>query len=99
MIVPSAVRRGVSERVQWADEEVVRERLESHLISYDLLSKAHYGQLSGDALKTKLQTDFNEFLRDRAELVLATMRSLADRKEPTIAGIWESHKIPTNITA
>lgn len=76
------------ERVQWADEDAVRERLKSHLISYDLLSKAHYTGMEGAALNQKLKSDFNAFLRDRANLIFAAMISLTDGNSPTLDTLW-----------
>jgi hypothetical protein len=81
----------LQERVQWADENAIRERLMSHLISYDLLSKAHYAGMAGEELKQKLASDFNEFLRDRAELVVAAMTCLAEGNEPSLHALWEEH--------
>ena len=81
----------LKERAQWADEDVVRERLKSHLISFDLLSKAHYANLEGAALKQKLATDFNEFLRDRANLVVAAMTSLVAGNSPALDTLWTMH--------
>jgi hypothetical protein len=79
------------ERVQWADESIVRERLKSHLISFDLLSKAHYADLEGTAFKQKLAADFNEFLRDRANIVVAAMNILTEGNSPTLEGLWSEH--------
>ncbi len=81
----------LQERVQWADESSIRERLMSHLISYELLSKAHYAGMAGEELKQKLSSDFNEFLRDRAELVVAAMTYLAEGNEPSLHALWEEH--------
>lgn len=81
----------LQERVQWADEAVVRERLKSHLISFDLLSKAHYASMTGDAFKQKLAADFNEFLRDRANLVVAAMTSLTEGNSPALETLWTTH--------
>lgn len=81
----------LQERVQWADENVVRERLKSHLISFDLLSRAHYANLEGDALKHKLVGDFNNFLLDRAKLVVAAMKSLTEGNTPTLESLWAEH--------
>jgi len=78
-------------RVQWADEGVVRERLKSHLISFDLLSKAHYADLEGALLKQRLADDFKQFLRDRARLVVAAMKSLTDGNSPSLEGLWSAH--------
>lgn len=81
----------LEERAQWADEAVIGERLKSHLISFDLLKKAHYPNLQGAALKLKLGQDFREFLRDRAELVVIAMASLTADNSPTLETIWSSH--------
>ncbi len=81
----------LQERVQWADEGVVRERLKSHLISFDLLSKAHYAKLDGPSLKQKLAEDFNGFLRDRAKLVVAAMTSLTAGNTPALETLWSAH--------
>jgi hypothetical protein len=81
----------LQERVQWADAGVVRDRLKSHLISFDLLSKAHYADLDGAAFKSKLADDFNEFLLDRAKLVVAAMESLAEGNNPSLETLWTTH--------
>ena len=78
----------LQERVLWADESVVRERLKSHLISFDLLSKANYASLEGSILRQKLAQDFNKFLRDRATLVFAAMSALAEGESPSLDAIW-----------
>lgn len=81
----------LQERVQWADESAVRERLKSHLISFDLLSKAHYASLEGPAFKQQLIIDFNEFLRDRAKLVVAAMTVLTEGNTPALETLWTKH--------
>jgi hypothetical protein len=79
------------ERVQWADADVVRERLKSHLISFDLLSKAHYAGMEEAAFKQKLTADFNDFLRDRANLVVAAMTSLTEGNSVALETLWTAH--------
>lgn len=81
----------LQERVQWADANVVRERLKSHLISFDLLSKAHYSGLDGELFKQKLTEDFNGFMRERARLVVAAMISLTDGRSPSLDALWAVH--------
>jgi hypothetical protein len=83
----------LQERVQWADESVVRERLKSHLISFELLSKAHYADLDDVANKQKLSDDFNQFLRDRANLVVAAMSALVEGNNPTLEALWAAHLV------
>ncbi len=78
-------------RVALAEEADVRDRLKSHLISYDVLSRAHYSGLSGEALHDKLQADFTYFLRDRASLVLDAMARLTAGNAPTLEALWAAH--------
>ena len=78
-------------RVEWADENIVRARLKSHLISYDLLSHAHYEALSGEQLRKKLTDDFNEFLLDRAQLVVTAMSALTTGDSPSLDELWTVH--------
>jgi len=78
----------LKERVQWADEQAVSNRLKTHMVSYDLLSKAHYQGLEGEALKAKLETDFNQFMRDRAQLVHKAVVHLAAGEQPSLDSIW-----------
>jgi predicted protein tyrosine phosphatase len=78
----------LQERVQWVDADVVSERLKSHLISYDLLSKAHYIGMKETAFKQKLAADFSAFLRDRAYLVVAAMTSLTEGRSPSLDTLW-----------
>lgn len=81
----------LQERVHWTDENTVRDRLKSHLISYDFLSKAHYTGMDDDAFKQKLATDFNKFLRERAKLIAAALTSLAEGNSPTLDVLWAMH--------
>lgn len=81
----------LQERVEWSDEGVVRERLKSHLISFDLLAKAHYVDMDSAVFKKKLSKDFNEFLRDRADMVVAAMHALTEGHNPTLDTLWANH--------
>ncbi|WP_417477291.1 GmrSD restriction endonuclease domain-containing protein [Maricaulis sp.] len=81
----------LQERVEWADETAIKGRLRSHLISYDQLSKAHYAQLGGDALEVMLSTDFNTFLRDRADLMMVAIEELAAGGKPSLDAVWATH--------
>ena len=78
----------LKERVQWADEVAVSNRLKTHLVSFDLLSKAHYQGLDGEALKSKLEADFNQFMRDRAQLVHQAVIRLSSGEQPSLDSIW-----------
>lgn len=82
----------LAERVKWADEDSVQERLKSHLISYSYLSKAHYANMAGDVLKSKVEDDFKVFLLDRAKLVVAAMNVLTEGNSPSLEKLWTEHQ-------
>ena len=81
----------LQERVEWSDECVVRDRLKSHLISFDLLGKAHYADMDSAVFKKKLNDDFSEFLRDRADLLVSAMYALTEGLNPTLDTLWANH--------
>ncbi len=75
--------------MEWADASAIATRLKSHLISFDLLLKAQYADLDGAALKEKLTKDFDEFMRDRAGLVVTAMEFLASGGSPSIEALQQ----------
>ncbi|MEQ1949099.1 MAG: hypothetical protein ABL995_18045 [Bryobacteraceae bacterium] len=77
----------LQDRVEWAGEESVRERMKSHLIDFDLLAEASYKGLEGEQLVAKLKPDFETFLRARANLVHAAVSALAQGKSVNAASL------------
>jgi hypothetical protein len=77
----------LQDRVEWAGEESVRERMKSHFIDFDLLAKASYKALDGEQLAAKLKPDFETFLRVRAKLVHTALTSLAQGKPVTVGSL------------
>ena len=77
----------LQDRVEWAGEESVRERMKSHLIDFDLLAKASYKGLGGEELAAKLKPDFEAFLRARAKLVHTAVTALAQGKTITVGSL------------
>ncbi len=75
------------DRVEWAGEESVRERMKSHLIDFDLLASASYKGLEGEQLAAKLKLDFETFLRVRAKLVHTAVTELAQGKPVTVGSL------------
>lgn len=97
------------DRVEWSDEETVRQRLRTHLLDYESLSKATYedgGQpLVSEALTVRLRPDFDSFLEARAALVATAARHLASGRllsleqllaEVKAAGAAGAATVPTN---
>ena len=77
----------LQDRVEWAGEESVRERMKSHLIDFDLLARASYKGLEGEQLAVKLKPDFETFLRGRAKLVHTAVTALAQGKPVTVESL------------
>jgi hypothetical protein len=78
----------LKDRVDWADESSVRQRLRTHLLDYDVLASATYVDvegkpLEGAALTAKLAPDFESFLELRAKLVALTASHLASGQHLT----------------
>lgn len=47
-----------------------------------------YQGLDGEAIKTKLEADFRQFMRDRAQLVHKAVIRLAAGEQPSLDSIW-----------
>ena len=57
----------LKERVNIADKNNVPNRLRTHLVSYELLSRAQNHDLEKEKIKSKLEPEFKEFkLTDRS---------------------------------
>ena len=68
----------MKDRYEWTSEEIVNERLRSHLIPIHELANGGYEGLSEEQKFEKLKNDFDAFIKRRAELVLKAVRLLAD---------------------
>jgi hypothetical protein len=84
----------LQDRVEWAGEESVRERMKSHLIDFDLLTKAKYKGLEGEQLAAKLKPDFETFLRARGKLVHAAVIALAQGKPVSVGSLQALSTVP-----
>jgi hypothetical protein len=82
----------LKDRVEWAGEESIKERMKSHLIDFDFLKNASYTGLIGEQLSAKLKPDFEAFLRARAKLVHAAVIALAEGKAITVESL---HRMST----
>lgn len=71
-------------RVKAAPEPTeVKDRLESHLVPYELLAAAGpYGDLVGEELRALVKPQFDDFLRKRAELVSWLAEELCGGRQP-----------------
>lgn len=76
------------QRFEAWDRNRMRKRLKTHLIDYDDLAKANYGAVSGHEFVELLNADFTVFMRNRALLVEAAMKQLADGESPDALDLW-----------
>ncbi len=73
--------RYLKDRFQWTSEEIVSDRLQSHLIPIPELANGGYEGLSETEKVEKLHRDFDKFLQRRAELVGQTALVLAEGRQ------------------
>ena len=79
----------MKDRYEWTSEEIVEERLRSHLIPIDELANGGYGGLSDAEKVEKLTNDFDTFIRRRAELVMKTVGFLVEGRQLSAVQIYE----------
>jgi hypothetical protein len=79
----------MKDRYKWTLEEIVRERLRSHLIPIDELANGGYEGLSDEQKGEKLKNDFAAFISCRAELVIKAVKLLANGHQLSAAEIYE----------
>lgn len=90
--------RYLTERYNWTDEDIVNNRLESHLIPVEALKTGDYEKLSKEERESKLKKDFTEFLSKRASYVTKAVNLLVSGRDININHIIEkktSHQQPT----
>lgn len=68
----------LKERYAWTSEEIVNQRLHSHLIPVQQLANGGYEGLVDGQRTEKIEADFDRFLSHRAELVYWAACQLAD---------------------
>ena len=73
--------RYLKDRYQWTSEEIVSERLQSHLIPIPELANGGYENLNDVDKENKLHEDFDKFLLKRAELVREGALLLAEGRQ------------------
>lgn len=75
----------MKDRYEWTSEEIVNERLHSHLIPINELGNGGYEGLSEDQKVQKLASDFEIFIRRRAVLVSKAILILANGRQLSIS--------------
>jgi hypothetical protein len=72
----------LKDRYKWVSEEIVNERLNSHLIPiHELANGGYEGCASDEERKKKVINDFNAFVRKRARMVVEATKELVEGKQ------------------
>ena len=79
----------MKDRYGWVSEEIVSERLQSHLIPIRELANGGYEGLSKEQKIEKLKSDFDVFVRRRAELIMKAVNLLVDGHQLSAVKIYE----------
>jgi hypothetical protein len=86
----------LQDRVEWSDEHTVAQRLRTHLLDFETLSKATYSAygkpLEGEALVVRLEKDFDDFLERRATLVVLAAQHLTTGRLLTLEQLMAEAK-------
>jgi hypothetical protein len=79
----------LKDRHKWTSKEIVNERLQSHLIPIDELANGGYEGLSDERKVEKLGSDFEAFVRRRAELIMKAVNLLVKGYQLNVAKIYQ----------
>lgn len=88
----------LEERYEWTDEEIVNQRLKSHLIPIKELANGGYEGLSETDKNNKIVSDFDLFLKQRALLVRKAIEELCAGKNIVYSDIFKSIEQDTSIS-
>jgi len=79
----------MKDRYKWTSKEIVRERLQSHLIPISELANGGYeGLLEAQKIK-KLNKDFDAFIHRWADMVMKAVKLLTDGRQLSAAEIYQ----------
>jgi len=78
----------MKDRYKWTSEDIVSERLQSHLIPVHELANGGYEQLSNEQKAEKMKADFDSFIRERAKIVMKAIHLLADGRQLSMADLF-----------
>lgn len=81
------------DRYKWAGEDVVRDRLYSHLVPIDELKTGSYQGLDENEKEKKVKADFESFILKRAELVRKAAEKLINGENISSYSIYTEERI------
>jgi hypothetical protein len=79
----------LKERYEWTDEEIVNQRLKSHLIPIKELANGGYEGLTDTDKNIKISSDFDSFLTKRAQLVSKAVEELCSGRNIVYSEIFK----------
>lgn len=79
----------LKDRYEWTSKEIVKQRLQSHLIPITELSNGGYEGLTDKQKIQKLRDDFEAFIRRRAELIVSAVNQLVEGYQLNTANLYE----------
>ena len=77
----------LKERYQWVRDDIIHQRLNSHLIPIKQLASGGYDGLGDEERTVKIKKDFEDFLKERAHLVYKAMQKLVTGQHISAAEI------------
>ncbi len=86
----------LKDRYEWTTEEIVSERLQSHLIPVEELANGGYEGLNEEEKTIKLKADFEAFLRKRASLVMTSVEMLVQGRQLSASTIFSAKEDDAN---
>ena len=78
----------MKDRFKWTSEEIVNERLQSHIIPVNELANGGYEDLLEEQKIEKLKRDFDAFLHKRAEVIMKAAKLLAEGRQLSAVEIF-----------
>ena len=78
----------MKDRYEWTSEDIVKERLQSHLIPIKELANGGYVGLNDEKKTEKLKLDFEEFINRRAQLIMRAVKLLAEGHQLNPSSIY-----------
>lgn len=77
----------LKERYQWVRDDIIHQRLNSHLIPIKQLASGGYDGLGDEERVVKIKEDFDDFLKERARLIYKAMKGLVTGQHISAAEI------------
>jgi hypothetical protein len=84
----------LKERYQWVNDDIINQRLNSHLIPIKQLRNCSYTGINEEEKGPKIKRDFEDFLKKRAYLMNKAMKKLVTGQRITAAEIIEREEYP-----